>query len=332
MDLALIGDWLSREGGALLAWWLLTTLAGALVWPLLYRILGGLPDRGYTLARAAGLMLTAFVFWFLGSVGLLRNTPGGAAFAWLAVGAVSVTAYLRGPGRAPLRPWLREHRALIITAEVLFAALFIGWSLFRTHYPEMYSTEKPMEIMFLNSIRASDTFPPHDAWLAGYAISYYYFGYLIAAMLADLAAINSGIAFNLMLATLIAQAGAGALGVVYNLARAAGRFERLRPSGAGSAIAAGLLAACFLVLMGNLGVALVELPYRGYASGVVGAGYFDFWNVPERDGTSAPPELAWEGDPQPLERWDAPRNWWWFRYSRVINDIDLAGQPEGAQP
>lgn len=131
MDLALIGDWLSREGGALLAWWLLTTLAGALVWPLLYRILGGLPDRGYTLARAAGLMLTAFVFWFLGSVGLLRNTPGGAAFAWLAVGAISVAAYLRWPGRAPLRPWLREHRALIITAEVLFAALFFGWSLFR---------------------------------------------------------------------------------------------------------------------------------------------------------------------------------------------------------
>lgn len=332
MDLALIGDWLSREGGALLAWWLLTTLAGALVWPLLYRILGGLPDRGYTLARAAGLMLTAFVFWFLGSVGLLRNTPGGAAFAWLAVGAISVAAYLRWPGRAPLRPWLREHRALIITAEVLFAALFFGWSLFRAHYPEMYSTEKPMEIMFLNSIRASDAFPPHDAWLAGYAISYYYFGYLIAAMLADLAAANSGVAFNLMLATLIAQAGVGALGVVYNLARAAGRFGRQRPSGAGGAIAAGLLAACFLALMGNLGVALVELPYRGYASGAVGAGYFDFWNVPERDGMSAPPESAWEGDPQPLEQWDAPRNWWWFRYSRVINDIDLAGQPEGAQP
>ncbi len=47
----------------------------------------------------------------------------------------------------------------------------------RAHNPEIYSTEKPMEIMFINSIRASETFPPHDAWLAGYAISYYYFGY-----------------------------------------------------------------------------------------------------------------------------------------------------------
>jgi len=332
MDLSLIGDWLSREGGALLAWWLLTTLAGALVWPLLYRILGGLPDRGYTLARAAGLMLTGFVFWFLGSLGLLRNTPGGASFAWLVVAALSVAAYLRWPERASFRAWLREHAALIVVSELLFAVLFFGWALFRAHYPEMYSTEKPMEIMFLNSIRASDTFPPHDAWLAGYAISYYYFGYLIAAMLADLSAVNSGVAFNLMLATLIAQAGVGALGVVYNLVRAAGRFGRLRPSGAGGAIAAGLLAACFLVLMGNLGTALVELPYRGYASGLVGADYFDFWNVPEREGANAIAELTWDGEAQPLQQWDAPRNWWWFRYSRVVNDIDLAGQPEGAAP
>ncbi len=331
MDLALIGDWLGREGGGLLAWWLLTTIAGALTWPLLYRILGGLPDRGYTLARAAGLMLTGFVFWFLGSLGLLHNTPGSAAFAWLAVGVLSVAAYLRWPERAPLRAWLREHAALIVVSELLFAALFFGWALFRAHYPEMYSTEKPMEIMFLNSIRASETFPPHDAWLAGYAISYYYFGYLIAAMLADLSAVNSGVAFNLMLATLFAQAGVGALGVVYNLVQSAARW-RLRPSGAGGAIATGLLATCFLVLMGNLGTALVELPYRGYASGVVGAGYFDFWDVPERGGSTAVAELTWAGDSQPLQQWDAPRNWWWFRYSRVIHDLDLAGQPEGAQP
>lgn len=329
MDLALIGDWLGREGGGLLAWWLLTTLAAALVWPLLYRILGGLPDRGYTLARAAGLMLVGFVFWFLGSLGLLHNTPGGAAFAWLAVGVMSVAAYLRWPARAPVRAWLREHAALIAVSELLFGALFFGWALFRAHYPEMYSTEKPMEIMFLNSIRASDTFPPHDAWLAGYAISYYYFGYLIAAMLADLSAVNSGVGFNLMLATLFAQAGVGALGVVYNLVRVAGRS---RPSNAAGAIAAGVLAACFLVLMGNLGTALVELPYRGYASGVVNAGYFDFWDVPERAGSTAVAELTWAGDPQPLQQWDAPRNWWWFRYSRVIHDLDLAGQPEGAQP
>ena len=66
MEFSLIIDWLGREGGNLFKWWLLTTLAGAAIWPLLYRVMGGLPDRGYTLSRAAGLMLAGFIFWFLG--------------------------------------------------------------------------------------------------------------------------------------------------------------------------------------------------------------------------------------------------------------------------
>src|SRR5690606_41129666 len=124
MDFSLIGDWLSREGGALVTWWLRTTIAGALTWPLLFRILGGLPDRGYTLARAAGLMLTGFLFWFLGSLGLLHNTPGGASFAWLAVAALSLVAYWRWAEPASLGAWLWEHLALTVVSEVLFAALF----------------------------------------------------------------------------------------------------------------------------------------------------------------------------------------------------------------
>ena len=57
--------------------------AAALVWPLLYRILGGLPDRGYTLARAAGLMLVGFVFWFHFAAGclaflMIQYLTGGA--------------------------------------------------------------------------------------------------------------------------------------------------------------------------------------------------------------------------------------------------------------
>ena len=43
-----------------------------------------------------------------------------------------------------------------------------------------------MELMFIDSILRSPSFPPHDAWLSGYAISYYYFGYVLTAMLAKL--------------------------------------------------------------------------------------------------------------------------------------------------
>jgi YYY domain-containing protein len=331
-------DWLGREGGDMVVWWLLVTLAGAAVWPLLYRVLGGLPDRGYTVARAAGVMLTAFVFWFLASVGLLDNTPGSMVFAWLAVIALSLAVYFRWNERPPLRAWLRENAALIGVSELLFAVLFVGWSYFRAHNPDMASTEKPMEIMFLNSIRASATFPPHDAWLSGYSISYYYFGYVMAAMLSDLAGVNSGIGFDLMLAFLFAQAGVGALGVVYNMIRSRGPVGLFPGGSRAAALGAGALALVALVLMGNLGTALIELPYRGAASGIASQGYFEFWDVAERDGTTSSGQVPdsdhdliadWDDGYKSLDKWDY---WWWFRYSRVIRDRDLDGTPISTQP
>jgi YYY domain-containing protein len=342
MDVSLIVNWLGRQGGDVLRWWLLVTLAGAAVWPLLYRVMGGLPDRGYTLARAAGVMLIGFIFWFLGSLGLLQNRPSGAVFAWVVVLAIGIVAFFHWEDRPPLRPWLREHWALIVLTEVLFLVLLFGWAAYRAHNPEVDSTEKPMELMFLNSIRASAAFPPHDAWLSGYAISYYYFGYVIMATLADLAGIGSGIAFGIMIALLFALSGIGALGIVYNLVRAQGRR-----AGVAAALGAGVLGMCFLILMGNLGTALIELPYRGYTPGLVNAAYFDFWDVAEREGevqiqTGDQGTVAnavvdsngngvpdWEDKAQSPDKWSY---WWWFRYSRVVQDRQLNGTPEPVQP
>lgn len=348
MDWSLVVDWLGREGGDVLSWWLLVTLAGAAAWPLVYRVLGGLPDRGYTLARPAGVMLTGFVFWFLASLGLLHNTPGGMAFAWLVVLVVGIAAFARWGDRPPVRAWARENRWLIVVTEVLFLLLLFGWAAFRAHNPEMRSTEKPMEIMFLNGIRNSEVFPPRDPWLSGYAISYYYFGYLIAAMLADLSGVSSGMAFNLTLAMTFALTGTGALGVVANMVRSRGPTRRFRAGSVRAALAGGALGLCFLTLIGNLGTALVEFPYRGYAPGLVNAAYFDFWDVEDRAGTvSVPGEDGtlgrvpldsdgdtvpdWEEKRLPLDEWSFQWGVGW-RYSRVVYDRDLNGDPIGVQP
>lgn len=62
-------DWIAREGWILLSWWLLVTAAGVAVMPLCMRLLSGLPDKGYTLARAIGLLLVGYVFWALAVLG-----------------------------------------------------------------------------------------------------------------------------------------------------------------------------------------------------------------------------------------------------------------------
>jgi hypothetical protein len=67
-------DWFVREGWIIFNWWILVTVAGMTALPLLVRLLRNLPDRGYSLARPAGMLLIAFVFWFLAILGLVDNS------------------------------------------------------------------------------------------------------------------------------------------------------------------------------------------------------------------------------------------------------------------
>jgi uncharacterized membrane protein len=96
--------------------------------------------------------------------------------------------------------------------ELLFLVAFAGWAFVRSTNPEIAGTEKPMELAFINAILRSPTFPPHDPWLSGYSISYYYFGYVLVAMLAKLTAVPGGVAFNLGVSLVFALTAIGLTG------------------------------------------------------------------------------------------------------------------------
>ncbi|HLA43276.1 MAG TPA: DUF2298 domain-containing protein, partial [Aggregatilineales bacterium] len=278
-DRELVWDWLGREGGAVFMWWLLSSLAGIAVMPILFTMLPGLPGRGYALARAAGLMLVGFVFWYVASLGMWENTPGSIALAWLVVAAMGAMIWQRKGKNIDLKAYLHEHWTFMLVVEILFASMLFGWAIFRAYEPEIRSTEKPMEMMFVNSIRESEFFPPNDGWLAGYSISYYYFGYVIIAGLADVSGVNSGIAFGLIGPLLFALSGINIFGVVYDLVRL-----RRGESGRHGAIWVGILGVVMLVIMGNLGAFLIEQPWNGQGlmKNFARIWYFDYWDVPER--------------------------------------------------
>ena len=71
-------------------------VAGLAALPLCFQLFRHLPDRGYTFSKALGLLAAGWVFWFLGSVGFLRNDAPGVIFAVLVV-AVAGLVWL-GPG------------------------------------------------------------------------------------------------------------------------------------------------------------------------------------------------------------------------------------------
>ncbi len=320
----MIFDWLIREGWAFASWWLLITLAGAAALPWCLRLLGGLPDKGYTLARPLGMLLVGFVFWLLASLGFLQNTTGSIVTAWLIVLVGGVLyAVNRKPGPAlNLRQFWRDNKKTIIIAEVLFFVLFLSWTVFRAYQNDTATTEKPMDLMFISSIMRSDSFPPNDGWLAGYSISYYYFGYLMSAMLSMLSGVNSGSGYGLTVSLWFALSGLTAFGIGNNLVRS----RSLRDGAAG--LSTGLLATTFVIFMGNFQLPLIELPYQ---SQTAPAAYLDFWGTQDRsrdalDGYQQLPEGTLFDAPQ---TWDY---WWWFRASRVLTDYNLDGTLPGIQP
>lgn len=343
-------------------WWFWMQVIGLAALPLAFHFFRRLPDRGYAFARPLGLLLTSYVLWLGASLGLLRNSLGGAIFSILVVAVVSILVYRRGRMRRldgamgahdpGLLDWLRPgpnpdgrthaggrtHSGglrLVLAVELLFAGALVLWSVLRAYSPELTTTggEKFMEIMYLNSIGRSEYFPPHDAWLSGYAISYYYFGYVMIAMLSRISGFSAHLTFNVGLALLFALTCTGAFGLVYNLVQGArgsdgpeavkgkesGRARSTPPSAWGS-IAWGFLGAILVAVLGNLEGFLEVL----YSVRLLPQGFWQWLDIKEIN--------------QPFDTTIAPSlipsrsGWWWWRASRVIHELDPQGNSMGIQP
>ncbi|PJF41517.1 MAG: hypothetical protein D6737_15720 [Chloroflexi bacterium] len=337
-------DWLLREGDIVLSWWALVTLAGIAVFPLTLRLLSGLPDRGYTMARAAGLLVVGFTYWALASLGFLRNTPGNIALAWLIVLTGSLVLYFRAEDRIDMREWWGENRRVVIAGEVLFIVLLFAWALVRSFQNSLTGTEKPMELAFLSAVQRSETFPPNDPWMSGYAISYYYFGYVMSSMLSMMSNIVSTIGFNMTISLLFALTGLTSFGVAYNLVRS--RAFRVpgelleKASSQRTAIGVGVLGMVFVILLGNFQLPLIELPYQ---TRTAPESYLEFWQINERTTYPERQQARAEGIPDTEPIVTHPVNllsvddagaafWWWFRASRVLTDRNLDGTEIGVQP
>ena len=312
---------------AFLLWYLLVSLIGLAAFPLVFPLFARLPGRGYGFARIAGLLLWGYCYWLLGSFNVVLNDSGGALLAFGLLLAAGIWVWRSGrAGR--LFDWARENRRHILVVEVLFFGAFAVLALVRAANPDIYGTEKPMELAFINGILRSPDFPPRDPWLSGFAISYYYFGYLIVASLARLTGTAGSVAFNLGLSLVFALGAVASYSLVYDLLATRSDQARARNQadgvpGSRSIQPFALLAPVFVLLLSNVVGLLEVLHARGLlwfrdASGALSS---PFWRWLDLQELSQPPgePFTW------LPRDFGTGSWWWWRASRVIQDYDLGG-------
>jgi YYY domain-containing protein len=328
-----------------LAWYLVSSLFGLLGLPLAFGLFRNLPGRGFAFARPLGMLAVGYVFWILGTLGLLRNDLPGILFSAVLVGFAGL-AWLRRPGLEELFRWLKTEWKAVFAVEMLFLVAFAGWSAVRLYQPEILGTEKPMEFMMLNSVLRSPVLPPQDAWLSGHAISYYYFGYLLASLPARLAAMPPGVAFNLALALWFGLAAVGALGAAWEMAALVLRKREGFPAGKTllHAFYPALLAPVLLLLVGNWYGALGILHANGRLADLkIPAIYYDFGRtdgetLEEEPGIKAGLVNFWEWLdlkqlttplPAPSESWRGDLGNWFFA-ARVVHDRGLTGKEDEA--
>ncbi len=306
---------------AVLTWYLLITLIGFISLPLTFRLFPFLADRGYSLARPLGLLIGGYLFWLLGSFDVLQNDAGGVVTAFLILAGVNL-ALLHGRGEE-FKAFFRQQQRMVVTAEILFGLAFAAWAFVRAANPEITYTEKPMELAFINSILRSPGLPPNDPWLSGYAISYYYFGYIIVSTLIRLTGVSASVGFNLAVTAWFALTALGAYGVLFNLLMARRPGDADREKAASSAASWALLAPLFILIVSNLSGFLDVLHARGIfwsrqPDGSLTSGFWTWLGIKEFD---VPP-------PQPFGWMPARGGWIWWRGSRVLQDYNLLGGSE----
>ncbi len=220
-------------------WWLLIQVIGLVTWPLAHRFFRSYPDRGYMLSKGLGLILTAFINWFLVSMHLFKFSRFSV---WFAIACVALASWLLK--LVPIRELLKffkEQKRLVLTTEALFLLAFIAFSLVRMGNPEIAQTEKMPDFAFLTGIVTSDYFPPRDPWYIDGTINYFYYGHYLVGLLTKLAGTPPEYGFNLGVAVIFAFTLLNASGIAFGL------IKKLRY---------GVLGGLFVAFIGNLDCAI----------------------------------------------------------------------------
>src|SRR5829696_3572445 len=229
---------------AALRFFVLIEVLGLAATPLAAVAFARLPGRGVAFAKPLGLLLATWLVWVAGSPGIVPNGLAVWIGAAVVLAAAGVLAWRR------LRPplWEGLARRCFLWSEAIALVAFAGMTLLVAYSPDVWQTEKPMDMAFVNAAGDARTFPPEDPWMAGEDLNYYYLGHLMAAGVVKLSGVAPDVGYNLAVAMFFAFSVVAAFGLAVAIS---GR------------VAAGLWGVALCVLTGTLGSGLELVEHGG---------------------------------------------------------------------
>ncbi len=208
---------------SVLLWYLLIQLLAFAAMPLKYSVFNNLRDKGYGFSKVLGIFLFTWINWMLVSAGIIKFYQVNL---WvLFAGLAAASAYVYVKNRQEVIQYIREkHRHILIT-ETIFLAAYMFFIYIKLYCPDIHNISghgyngggEPMGMAYLSGIFNDVVFPPHDPWLSGFTLNYYYWGQLMLATLTKFLGYMPAVTYNLSLAALFSLAFICAFTIGYNL-------------------------------------------------------------------------------------------------------------------
>ena len=200
----------------ILSWWFTIQIISIVGLPYTVLIFRRFPLHGYALNKTLSILLVGYSAWLLAMLGFGALASSSAALALIILAGVGVWIS-RWASIKPLLSSIGKKWKSILGIEALFILFLLIGLWLHSHGAvgtSILGTEKMMDLAFLSSAAQSPNFPPQDPWLSGYAINYYYLGYVLLATIKVLSGVSVGVAFTVGLATIFALSAMTIIGLL----------------------------------------------------------------------------------------------------------------------
>lgn len=207
--------------GYILLWWFYSLIIGIITYPISFLLFKKSYEKGFMFTKIIGLFLISYLSWLFGFIYFSTGTIYLVIFIIL---IFSIFIFMANKGE--IIDFLLKNPGIILITELFYLFVFILYAVFRMYQPDIIGTEKFMDFGFMNSIARADKMPPYDPWMFGVDangkplyISYYYFGYLMMAIMMKLTGIPNGSAYNLALTYIVSLTSIAMVGLLFNLTK-----------------------------------------------------------------------------------------------------------------
>ncbi|MDR3643030.1 MAG: DUF2298 domain-containing protein [Candidatus Doudnabacteria bacterium] len=173
------------------------SLFGLLGLVLTIRIFGG-TAAAYLTGKIIGLAVFGYAVWLLVSLRIINFQNFWLVVVLFAAALLAAVWFSRGELRK--LDWDK-----ILLYELATLALYFAYLFLRSYNPQIFGTEKFMDMAMLTGSGKTGVFPFADPWYAGKAVNYYYYGYYLMALLARLSNTGYALAYNFSLALIFCQ-------------------------------------------------------------------------------------------------------------------------------